>query len=191
MTVNYAAMAINEGFDPEHPEAFNWGKAKYHPTYAHWRDSQMGQHMEGYKGTAIVPDGALRVAQYPPPDVEMEVYNRREVMEITGPTSGSSALLAACKKGFNPIFLIGYDYYEMKTGMYGYGNEVSKWNTVTMDDFNEKDKWPVYESSLRSFKLIRKQYADVEGIEIFNCNADSMLGEFPYMSMDDALEYIQ
>ena len=188
MTVNWAAMAINPGFVPGVP--FNWGTAEYHPTYAHWRDAQFGINMNGYKGIAIVPCGALKVEAYPSPKVEMQVYNRHEVMEITGPTSGSSALLAACRMGFNPIFLIGYDYYELKTGMYGYGNHVSNRNTAKIDDYGETAKWPVYESSLRSFRSIRQQFADPEGTEIFNLNPDSMLAEFPCISLDDALEMV-
>lgn len=190
MTVNYAAMAIN-GFDPKHPEQFNWSRAKHHPDYAHWRDAQMGQHMKGYKGVAVVPDSALTVANCPPPDVKMEVYNRRNIMEITGTTSGTSALHAAVKMGFNPIFLIGYDYYESRNGMYGYGDKLSNWNQVDMDKFPEGSKWPVYESSLSSLRNVRQQMIDPEGVEVFNLNKDSMLGEFPYMSMDEAIELVR
>ena len=190
MTVNYAAMAINEGFDPERPELFNWGRAKYHPDYAHWRDAQMGQHMKGYQGIAVVPCGALNVQAYPPPDVQMEVYNRHEIMEIVGSTSGTSALHAAVRMGFNPIFLIGYDYYETKAGMYGYGSHVSNWNTENMDDYGDNEKWLVYESSLSGIRNVKQQMIDPNGVEVFNLNKDSMLGEFPYLSLDEAMEML-
>lgn len=188
MTVNYAAMAINEGFDPDRPQDFNWGRAKYHPDYAHWRDAQMGQHMKGYKGIAIVPDGALKVEAFPPPDVQMEVYNRAEIMEIVGYTSGSSALHAAVLRGFSPIFLIGYDYYETKAGMYGYGSQISNWNTVDMDDHPDDAKWLMYEASLAGIHNLNKQMIKPNGVEVFNLNKDSMLGEFPYLSLDEAIE---
>jgi hypothetical protein len=192
MTVNYAAMAINEGFDAAKPWEFNWDEAKYHPTYAHWRDAQMGQHMEGYNGTAIVPDGALNVASHPPPNVRMEVYNRRNIMEVVGTTSGTSALHAAVRMGYSPIFLLGYDYYETKDGKYGYGNERCNWNDpdIKMEKFPEGSKWKVYESSLSSFRTLRTQMIDPAGVEVYNCNADSMLAEFPHMSLEDALDYV-
>lgn len=190
MTVNYAAMAINEGFISSKPWEFRWEDAKHHPTYAHWRDAQMGQHMSGYKGIAVVPDSALKFKAHPPPDVKMEVYNRREIMEIVGTTSGTSALHAAVRMGFNPIFLIGYDYYETNKGMYGYGNKRSNWNDSDMEKHPDGSKWSVYESSLTGFKNIRRQMIDPNGVHVYNLNADSMLGEFPYISLDEALEMI-
>ncbi len=197
MTVNFAAMAINEGFNPDRPQDFNWSKAEYHPTYAHWRDAQMGQHMKGYKGIAVIPDGATKVATYPPPEgVTYEIYNRREYMEITGQTSGISALHAAVVRGYNVIFLIGYDYYQTKDGLYGYStgeSKVCKWTDPTtlekMDEFPDGSKWPVYESSLRGFGGLRRQMIEPMGVEVYNTNEESMLADFPYMSLDDALEY--
>jgi hypothetical protein len=190
MTVNYAAMAINPNNVPSKPWEFKWKDAKYHPTYAHWRDAQMGQYMTGYKGIAIVPDSALTVKAHAPPECKMEVYNRRNIMEIVGSTSGTSALHAAVRMGFDPIFLIGYDYYETNKGMYGYGTARSNWNDSDMDKHPDGSKWPVYESSLIGFKNIRRQMIDPEGIEVFNLNKDSMLAEFPYMSMDEAIKYV-
>ena len=190
MTVNYAAMAINPNHVPSKPWLFKWSDAKYHPTYTHWRDAQMGQYMTGYKGIAVVPDAALINTAHPPPKCEMEVYNRRNIMEIVGSTSGTSALHAAVRMGFNPIFLIGYDYYENNKGMYGYGSERSNWNDVDMEKHPDGSKWPVYESSLSGFANIRRQMTQPNGVEVFNLNQDSMLGEFPYLSLDDALGMI-
>ena len=195
MTVNYAAMAINEGFDPNRPQDFNWGKAKYHPTYAHWRDAQMGQHMKGYKGIGVIPDGATKVVAYPPPDITLEIYNRREIMEVSGQTSGISALHAAVVRGYNLIFLIGYDYYQTKAGLYGYstdGTKVCKWTDPTtlekMEEFPAGSKWPVYETSIPGFGPLRTQMIEPMGVEVFNTSKESMLAEFPYMSLDDAIE---
>jgi hypothetical protein len=192
MTVNYAAMAINEGFDPDKPEKFNWSKAKYHPTYAHWRDAAMGQHMKGYKGVAVVPDGAMRVQGIPFPEgVKAEVYNRREIMEIVGPTSGNSALHAAIMRGFNPIFLLGYDFYETEEGMYGYGEKRSQWFDHHERDGKKDSKYEVYGTSLPHFHTIRVHVAEPNGVDIYNLNKDSMLKEFPYISLDEALEMVQ
>lgn len=187
MTINYACMAINDpNISEDTADSFSWADAKYHPDFAHWRDGPLTPRMGGYKGIAIVPDAALSITGYPPAEYTKQVYNRREV-EVVGEYSGVSGLHIAIMEGYNPIFLIAYDYYEDANGTHGYPGPHSQYWPHRKVSSDPDAKYTLYEASFNGFERLKNNYPDVE---VFNLSEESLLLTFPYLSLDEALEMV-
>ena len=123
---------------------------------AHWQDGIFDQRLHDYTGMAIIPSNTEL------PRCRHLVYHEGSVPKRN---SGVTGLYLACRMGFDPIYLIGYDYY-------GQG-------------FNEQqtNSRLIYESGFHDLGIIHKTY----DTSIYNLSAQSRCDVFPKITIGDAL----
>lgn len=92
-----------------------------------------------------------------------------------GGGGGCTALHSAILLGGNPIYLLGFDYYED--------------NGRHFDEYDESKNKPVlYDVSLEGVQHISRQ----EWVpQIYNCNPNSLLTAFPFVDIDTVLPVVE
>ena len=181
MAINYAGHGMNghTQYEIHKPPMFNWSEATIIPDYIHYRDAVFGQHLNGYPGVVLVTKSAVET-HYGKPDCELEVYDKRGLI---GRNSGISGLYLALEKAYNPIYLMGYDYWADGHGCHFYTDETCvEWQHMPGQDKDITCR--KYLPNLADFGVIRTTYPDVD---IYNCSPVSMLETFPYMPIDEVL----
>lgn len=173
----------------------------YHPSIMHFVDTTAHKTHErallDYNGMIIAGVGSLPTGTHdntfvvgptdgPPPrrlDTREALLNLAAVKaqkvgrsfsdDFFGSGAGCTALHAAILLGGDPIYLLGYDFYED--------------NGVHFDEYDEsRNDKEVYAFSLESIEqLSREEWLP----EIYNCNPKSRLNCFPHADIDTLLTH--
>lgn len=194
MTINWMALVVSGKFtekDHDITKPFDWEKVDRFPELTHWRDPAFNAKMNGYQGLGIVPKRILQNSEYVAPECDIEVYGNRHVRnggkpgkrDIIGKTSGVSGLHHAVLRGFDPIFLMGYDYWEDKNGSHCYTNKHAYYWDHKKPGDGPDERYMVYRRSMPGFDTIRNHY----DTEIYNLSESSMVEAFPYKSFEDCI----
>jgi hypothetical protein len=173
-------IGINRVIEYFHPSILHFVDATAHRTHAN--------ALRNYNGMILAGPGALPPRTH---DNSFEISRNIDTFELSGQMTttskkvgrsfndgwfgggaGCTALHTAILLGGNPIYLLGYDYYED--------------NGRHFDEFNElqNDK-EIYRISFEGVEHISRE----EWIpEIYNCNRHSRLKCFPYAGVDALLD---
>ncbi len=170
----------------------------YHPSIMHFVDITAHRHHEralaGYNGMIIAAHGAAPALTHdnvfeinpfhrPPPvrlstadSIRQRAAKRQQVgrtfdAELFGTGAGCTALHTAILLGGNPIYLLGYDFYDDKGSHF--------------DEYDEtRNAAEVYTFSRDGIEQISREPWIPE---IFNCNPRSKLTCFPHADLDALL----
>jgi len=163
----------------------------YHPSIVHFVDITAhvthAEALRGYNGMILAGPGAATARTH---DNIFEIARNIDTFELSGTMTaltkkvgrsfsdgwygggaGCTALHAAILLGGNPIYLLGYDYYED--------------NGTHFDEYDPSRNNPrLYDVSFRGIEHIGRE----EWIpEIYNCNARSRIRCFPFADIDEVL----
>ena len=163
----------------------------YHPTIVHFVDLTArfthAEALRGFNGMVVTGRGAGPVDTH---DNTFEIDRNIDTFELSGDMTetvktvgrsfsdgwfggggGCTALHSAILLGGNPIYLLGFDYYEN--------------NGRHFDEYDEAKNKPVlYDVSLEGVEHIGRQGWIPE---IYNCNRNSLLTAFPFVDIDTVL----
>jgi len=163
----------------------------YHPSIVHFVDITAhvthAEALRGYNGMILAGPGAAPARTH---DNIFEIARNIDTFELSGTMTaltkkvgrsfsdgwygggaGCTALHAAILLGGNPIYLLGYDYYED--------------NGTHFDEYDPSRNDPqLYDVSFRGIEHIGRE----EWIpEIYNCNPRSRIRCFPFADIDEVL----
>ncbi len=163
----------------------------YHPSIVYFVDVSAHQKhaaaLDGYNGMIIAGPGAAPKKTH---DNVFEIAHNEDTFELRGNTelsqfvgrsfndglygggAGCTALHTAILLGGDPIYLLGYDFYE-ENGRYFDEHDPA---------VNSSEVYPLHMQGLEH--LSRQPWMP----HIFNCNSRSRLTCFPYRNLDEALE---